>query len=72
VVIVLYALVDNKATIGHAELEEGEELEKQEESNMEKEKEEEEKRRRKNNRLHLGKLCALGFNNVMKQALLVK
>ena len=40
-VIALHALVDNKATIGRAELEEGGELEKREENNTEKEKEEE-------------------------------
>jgi len=47
---VVIALVDNKATIGSAELEEGGELEKGEGSNMEKEKEEEEKRRREEGR----------------------
>ena len=43
-VIALHALVDNKATIGRAELEEGGELEKREENNTEKEKEEEKKK----------------------------
>ena len=42
-VIALHGLVDNKATIGRAELEEGGELEKREASNPEKEKEEEKK-----------------------------
>jgi len=73
VVIALHALVDNKATIGRAELEENWRSKK---SNTEKEKEEEKKRRRKNNRLYLRKIenCVpwAWFQNVTKQALLVK
>ena len=42
-VIALHALVDNKATIGRAELEEGGELEKREENNTDNKKEEEKK-----------------------------
>ena len=47
-VIALHALVDNKATIGKAELEEGENTEKEKTKEKEKEKEKEEKSETKN------------------------
>jgi len=81
VVIALHALVDNKATIGRAELEENwrskkSNTEKEKEEEKKRRREEEKKRRRKNNRLYLRKIenCVpwAWFQNVTKQALLVK